>query len=121
MPLDYFPTDDEIASREMVMFKTEMKLIHSNLVSNYMKAFNRFWYNENPQVTPAVMAAKLGTKALDVFTKSAQTAAFANMMVENSVVAIIPNEYSFNEDGSINIGAKIIPPEPEPPVPPMNP
>lgn len=65
-------------------------------------AYNSFWFGS---VSPSIKVSLLGTKALEIFTKSAQAQSFIKSFDDSHEELGVPNgcEIVWNEDGSATI------------------
>lgn len=102
-------SEEHVAIEELMQMSKAAALGLVTLSRHAELAYNLFW---NGTVSPAAKIQVLGTRAAEVFTKSAQAQAFLAANIADYVPLTIPAGYevTWHPDGSASI-AETAPPE----------
>lgn len=124
MPIlpDPVKTREDIAKEQAVEINQLADRLLDQSVRLTAVMFDKFW--NNPAVTPAEMAAAYGAHAYTLFVKLATFQQMLQAIDPEYVVLEVPAkwEYVINQDGTVTITEKVVPPpEPEPEPEPLNP
>jgi hypothetical protein len=124
MPIlpDPVKTQEEIAKEQAIEINQLAERLMDQSVRLTAVMFDKFW--NNPAVTPAEMSAAYGTNAYALFVKLATFQAMLQAIDPSYVAVVVPEkwEYVINQDGTVTITEKVVPPpEPEPEPGPLNP
>jgi hypothetical protein len=72
--------------------------------------FNQIWHNPNPNLTPDVTWAALGTNAVSIRSAFAALGAFLNSLAPGSFTLVEPTTYTLTQNSDGSISAVLNPP-----------
>ena len=95
------PTTESLETQKLL----EIDSISSTALENFIRESYNAWYIFWFDGDPVIKAELLGTKALEMFTKSAQAQAFIKLIKPEHEELGIPDGYimNWNQDGSVVI------------------